>query len=110
MASMTWYATRSSWRIAYVLKLPQGEVHRSKYTQHRDGARLLKRELEHLERATRTRIAKDQEIEEWMDKGWVKENEADLIFTGYAETSSRKRRQRRSRASFLWCAQQDSNL
>jgi integrase len=67
---------------------------------HRDNARLLKRELEHLEQATRTRIAKDQEIEEWLSKGWVKEDEADLIFRGYAETSSRKRRQQLQQADF----------
>ncbi|MBI2503180.1 MAG: site-specific integrase [Candidatus Latescibacteria bacterium] len=53
-----------------------------------------------LERATRTGLVSTKEIDDWIAKGWIKDEEANVAFPGYAESSERKRRLHVQKADF----------
>lgn len=91
MASVHRYPKRNSWRISYYLRLRDRLVKKAKYSKLRPDANLLKRQLEKLEHATRTGLASETEINEWVERGWLKEEEAKIAFTGYTETVERNR-------------------
>ena len=76
MASVHRYPKRDSWRISYYLRLRDQLVKKAKYSKLRPDANLLKRQLENLEHATRTGLASETEINEWVERGWLKEEEA----------------------------------
>ena len=86
-------AARNTWRIAYYVKIKSSLVKKAKYAKAKADANLLKRQLERVEDATRTGLATGKEIEDWIARGWIKEEEAAIAFTGYAETAERKRKE-----------------
>lgn len=92
MASVHQFAARNTWRIAYYVKIKSGLVKKAKYAKAKADANLLKRQLERVEDATRTGLATGKEIEDWIARGWIKEEEVAIAFTGYAETAERKRK------------------
>lgn len=93
MASMSRYPSRNCWRVTYTITLNTGKrSRRAKYIKAHADAKVLTTQLHQLEIATRTRIARQQDIEAWIDRGWLKVDEADRAFDGYAETLERKQR------------------
>lgn len=89
MASYHPFAPRGIWRIQYVLRLPGKTVRRAKYAPTRADAQVLAHQIERLEAATRNRLAKLEEIEEWIERGWMKPQEAAACFPGFAEAARR---------------------
>ncbi len=92
MASVSWFKARNTWRISYYVKLNGKLVLKAKYAKVKWDANLLKRQIERLEDATKMGIATDTEIAAWIDKGWIKQEETEQAFSGYAETANRKYR------------------
>ena len=48
-------------------------------------------QLELLEESTKHGYAPKERIEEWIEKGWLRENEAGIIFSGYEEVLAQAR-------------------
>ena len=92
MASVHRFAARKGWRVSYYVRLKDRSVKKAKYARAKSEANLLKRKLERVESASRTALASDGEIEDWIQRKWITEEEAEAVFTGYAETAARKRR------------------
>ena len=94
MASVTYVKLRDTHRVFYRLKVRGKLIDKAKYAKKKAKANLLKRELERVESATRTGIVSTQEIEGWLDQGWIKKEEAEGAFLGYEESAQRRRRGR----------------
>ncbi|MBN60026.1 MAG: hypothetical protein CME20_01595 [Gemmatimonadetes bacterium] len=56
--------SKSGWRVAYSITTPEKKYQRSKYSQHKSEATELKKQIEILERATKTGLAHVHQIEE----------------------------------------------
>jgi site-specific recombinase XerD len=65
---------------------------RAVYAKDRAEGRLLERRLQEIESATRTGIARQEDIEDWITRKWLKPDEAIVAFPGYAESAERLRR------------------
>lgn len=92
MAGLFPYPTRKSWRVQYTLHLRDRKVRRSKYAKTQGAGRQLLRRLDELEEATRSGMAALEAIEEWIDRQWIKPDEAEIAFRGFAETRERNAR------------------
>jgi len=92
MATLSWFEPRKCWRINFSLTLRSQKVRRAKYAPGKAEATVLATQLGRLEQATRTGMATQQEIEEWIERGWIGADQAGLAFTGYAESATRKAR------------------
>ena len=89
---MAWVAPfkpRTNWRVRYNLYLLGKRQRRDKYADTRADAELLAKRIEELETATKRGIATRQQIEEWIDRGWLRASEASIAFTGYEESRRR---------------------
>ena len=62
MASVLHEKKLKRWRISFALRLPAGPVYRSRYARDRAEADQLRRQLEAVETATRTGLAKASSI------------------------------------------------
>ncbi|NKB67745.1 MAG: tyrosine-type recombinase/integrase [Candidatus Latescibacteria bacterium] len=92
MATISPFKPRGTFRINYTLVLLEKKVRKAKYAPTLPEARTLKKRLEALEQATRTGVARLEDIEEWTDRKWLKLTEAELVFPGFAESYARKQR------------------
>lgn len=93
MAKIYPHKQRNCLRIEYTLTLRGRKVRRPRYVRDTAEARLLQRRLEQLEQATRTGIARQNDIEEWIDRKWLKQEEAKIAFSGcFQESIARKTR------------------
>ena len=90
MASVSEFPARKSLRISYRLKVDGRFAQKSKYARGNSQANRLKRQLEELEEATRTGVAASTDIKDWIAKGWIKHEEAEVAFPGYGETAARE--------------------
>ena len=90
MASLHRYPRRNSWRIGYTLHINGGTKRKSKYCQSKTTAANMAKQIEFLELATRSGIARDLQIEGWIDRGWIDRDEAGAAFSGYQESADRK--------------------
>jgi integrase len=91
MAALNWYAPRKCWRIEYTLYLRQRKVRRARYSKDRAVAGLLLSQAQRVEEATHTGLSTQKEIEEWVERGWLSPEQANLAFSGFAEATDRKR-------------------
>ncbi|MCC7262271.1 MAG: hypothetical protein IT369_07105 [Candidatus Latescibacteria bacterium] len=92
MATLSWFKNRHCWRINYTLTLRSRKIRRAKYAQGKPEANLLATQLVRVEQATRAGMAIQQELEEWIERGWIEEEQAGIAFTGFAESAQHKRR------------------
>ena len=92
MATLSWFTSRRCWRINYSLTLRNKKIRRAKYAKTKPEANALATQLGRIEQASRTGMATQQEIEEWVNRGWLTEDQAETAFLGYAESTSRKRK------------------
>jgi hypothetical protein len=92
MATLSWFKNRDCWRINYTLTLRNRKIRRAKYAQGKPEANLLATQLGRVEQATRAGMATQQEIEEWIERGWIEVEQAGIAFTGFTESAQRKRR------------------
>ena len=72
MANIYDHKPRNCKRIDYVLKIRGQRIPRTKYAPDDAEARILQRQVEAVESAVRTGIAAIDDIEEWIDKKWIK--------------------------------------
>lgn len=86
------FAARKNWRIRYIIDLRGKKKRKAKYAPTKAEAQVLANRLSAVEQATRTGIARHEDIEEWIDRGWLDVREADQIFIGYQESTERARR------------------
>ena len=91
MAKTYPHKQRSSWRIEYTLTIGDKKKRRPKYTKERAVARVWERQLADLEIATQTGLARSEQIQEWIDKKWIKLEEAEVAFPGFRESVERQR-------------------
>ena len=91
MASKHWYRSRSCWRIKWLV----GPKTHQAYKKAEDDADRLLARVQVLEDAGRAGVARQSEIQDWIERGWLDADEATIAFPGWAETGAR----RRSRAS-----------
>ena len=92
MASMSKRAARDSWRVDYFLYLTDRKVRRTQYTKLKAEARILSSQLEQLEQATKRQYAPRPQVESWVEKGWISEEQAAQLFAGYDEVVEQRRR------------------
>lgn len=92
MASVHKFPARNNWRVSYYLKLNGKSVKKAKYAKLGAEANFLKTQIERLEAATRTGLAVEADIQEWIERGWIKKEEAGTVFRGYLETAKRNSR------------------
>jgi hypothetical protein len=76
MANIQWFKARDCWRVVFNLKIADHRVRRAKYMKKKSEAVLLRRAVEHVESATRTGLATADEIIDWINRGWIKTEEA----------------------------------
>ena len=94
MASISYIDSKKLHRIFYRLKVNGELVDKAKYAKQKSRANQLKTQIGQLESATRIGIAATEEIELWVERGWIKQEEAEEAFPGLKETASRQRRGR----------------
>ena len=93
MATVTKYAPRDCWRVLYAISTVAGrKIRKSKYCKSLAEAEVMSNQLTRVETASRTGVARLQEIEECINRGWLKSDEAEEAFVGYGELLERKRR------------------
>ena len=92
MAKTYPYKQRNCFRTKYYLTLDGQRAERAVYAKDRAEGRLLERRLQEIESATRTGIARQEDIEDWITRKWLKPDEAIVAFPGYAESAERLRR------------------
>ena len=92
MANVYDSSHRTGKRIQYTIVVAGKKIRRDKHRPTVVEARLLVREVELLEQATRTQIATSDQIENWIDRRFIKPEEAAQAFPGYTETAARLRR------------------
>ena len=85
--------TRNCWRIRYTITLRDKKARRALYAKVRAEANTLETQLSLVEQHTRTGVATQQQIEEWIERGWLTQEQAEIAFAGYAESADRKRLQ-----------------
>lgn len=100
MASVDWFAARKTWRISYRLRLNGRSLRKAKYAREKAQAKLLKRHIERVEDAVRTGVGRSVDIEEWIERGYLKAEEADQAFLGYRETVKRRRQTELSKTDY----------
>ena len=88
MASKHWFKARSCWRIKWRVR---GNEHQAYKKAEDDADRLLAR-VNLLEDASKAGIARQSEIHDWIERGWLGGDEAIVAFPGWAETGARRRR------------------
>ncbi len=89
MATISWFNARQCWRINYTLTLRNKKMRRAKYAKAKADANVLATQLGRIEQATRTGMATQHDIEEWIDRDWLAENQAETAFSGFAESIER---------------------
>jgi integrase len=92
VAFISSFPARNCWRISYTLTLGPKKKRCAKYAQTKPEARALCTRLEQLEMATRSGLASDRDIADWVDRALLKGEDAALAFPGYADTAERQRR------------------
>ncbi|MFH1570606.1 MAG: site-specific integrase [Gemmatimonadota bacterium] len=80
---------RSGFRVRYVLRIEGRRLSRSRYPRSRQSARALATSADHLERACREGIARDEEIRRWVTDDLLTADEAALCFPGWGDTRLR---------------------
>ena len=89
MASVHQFPQRNNWRIGYYIRIDRKSIKKAKYAKTKADANLLKRKLERVEDGCKTALASKKDIDEWVQQGWLKKEEAEQIFIGYKETIAR---------------------
>ena len=93
MATVSRYPKRNCWRVSFAIHVnATKKIRRAKYSKTQAEAKVLSTQLIALETAARTGIGRLSEIEDWINRGWLKAEEAEQIFVGYGESAERKRR------------------
>ena len=88
LASKHPFKARSCWRIKWRIR---GKVHQAYKKTEADADRLLARVIL-LEDASRSGIAQQSEILDWIERGWLSTDEAMVAFPGWKDTGARRRR------------------
>ena len=85
MAYVNHFPARNCWRVCYTLRpaSSKSKSRRSKYAKTHHEARLLAGQLQQLENAVRAGYSAKEDIDEWVEKEWLKPVEAARIFEGY---------------------------
>ena len=85
MASVKKRSDGKGYRVAYSLKIVGSDqlVRRSRYPKSFSEAQTMRTQLDALEQAVRTGMAPLDQIEDWVHKGWIKQEEAFAAFRGY---------------------------
>ncbi len=91
MASVNWFAARECWRIAYSIYLDGRRIKKAKYLKIKTEAKRLAEQLEVIEQKAKNGLAGKQEIEAWIEKGWLTPAEAGKLFEGYKEVIEQRR-------------------
>ena len=87
MASKHWFKHRSCWRIKWRIR---GRIHQAYRKDEGDANRLVAR-LFMLEDSAKAGIARQSEIQDWIERGWISADEAVIAFPGWAETGAQRR-------------------
>ena len=91
MPTISPFKQRNCWRIDYTVNLYQRKRRKTKYAKTRAEANMLSTQLSRVEEGTRTGIATQRDIEEWINRKWLSDEEAQQAFIGYAESAQRAR-------------------
>ena len=91
MASISYFPPRKNWRVSYTIYLRDGALKRAKYAGTKADAKWMMGLLNQLEQKTKNRLATQDEIDDWIHRGWMKEEEASRIFDGYTEAVKKRK-------------------
>ncbi len=83
------FRQRNCWRVDYSVTLYKRKKRKTKYAKTKSEANLLATQLSRVEEGTRTGLAAQRDIEEWISRKWLTEEEAQQAFIGYAESAQR---------------------
>ena len=100
MATLGYHTKRKRWRVDYSLRLPDRTKRRTKYARTQDEGRHLQASLLALESACRSGMARTDDVEDWVRRGYIKVEEAGDVFTGYLDSLDRDQRARLSRTNY----------
>ena len=90
MASLGWFKARSCYRVRWRVYRPGGDsTPGSRYPKTREEANAVLGVVSQLETATRTGLARAEQIQEWIDLGFLTMQQAVAAFPGYKDTSAR---------------------
>ena len=89
MATLSPFKQRNCWRVAYTITLPDEKKRKTKYARTKAEATTLSGQLAQVESATRTGIAAQRDIEEWLRRKWLSDEDARQAFFGYTESADR---------------------
>ncbi len=92
MAKTYPYKQRNCFRTKYYLTLDGQRFERVQYAKDRAGSRLLEQRLSEVETATRVGLARQEDIEDWITRKWIKPEEAAMAFPGFVESMAHKRK------------------
>ena len=89
MAHYHWQKARKTYKLTYTLYIGGEKVERYKYSVDKDRIENLLAVTRELETAARTGIASTESILGWVQRGFIKKEEANLLFPGYQQAAER---------------------
>lgn len=83
------YAHRDHFRVSYTLKLAKQTKRLFRSAKSKSEAENLQVQLAVLEQSVRVGVARDDDIANWIDRGWISVEIAKVAFKGYEDTINR---------------------
>ena len=89
MASIDRHRARDCYRIRYTVTVKDNRIRRPRYAKTREEANIIMGKATSLEAAMKSRVAGDEEIQDWINRELITAEEARDAFPGFADTSAR---------------------
>ena len=90
MASFDYFAPRNCYRVRFTVHVGKLCHRRSRYPKSKAAARALLARVGSLEEASHDGRAEDREIQQWIEDGLLRPDEAAITFRGWADTKNRR--------------------
>ena len=100
MPTVSPFKPRNTWRIDYTITLFNKKKRKTKYAKTRAEANALSSQLSRIEEGTRTGLATQRDIETWIGRNWLSDEEAQQAFIGYSESAQRAQLVRTSQTDY----------
>jgi site-specific recombinase XerD len=93
VATLDYRKERQVYRVRYTYKVGGKSIRRSISSKSKPEIRVLQRQVEELEEASRTRLAGIDRIDQWVERNWITATEAGSLFEGYSGTIQQRSHQ-----------------
>ena len=89
MASLSYQEKKKLWRVDYTIRLSGRTRRRTKYARTQDEGRFLQSSLLALESGVKSGVARSDDIKSWIQREYLKLEEAGEAFPGYLDSIDR---------------------